>query len=68
MARWHQPLAWGAGKDAHAWRRENVLEMVVLRLVLQKGLCLPEKARVFVTFSVGVRQTGHLWVPVVCCY
>ena len=45
-----------------------MLEMVVLRLVLQKGLCLPEKARVFVTFSVGVRRTGHLWVPVVCCY
>ena len=34
----------------------------------QKGLCFPEKACVFVTFSIGVRWTGHLWAPAVCCY
>ena len=33
MARWHQPFAWGSGKEVQAWRRENVLGMVMLRLV-----------------------------------
>jgi len=33
MARWRQPFVWGSGKEVQAWRRENVLGMVMLRLV-----------------------------------
>ena len=42
MARWYHPLAWGAGKDSQAWRKENVLGMVMLRLVFV-GFVFPSR-------------------------